>query len=100
MLNLGYDMFDELKHNMNRADAFANLLNCTRLSKFTGRDVEAVNEIRFELDESDVRIVVDYAYSDFNEDEINDVAIAEESVAEFVIDEDCAQGLTFVMDRS
>lgn len=67
MLNLGYDMFDELKHNMNIADAFANRINCTRLGKITGRDVEAVNDIRFVLDESEVKVRVAYGYSDIND---------------------------------
>ena len=72
-LNLGYDMFDELKHNMDRADHFAHILNCTRLSKLIGRDVEAVNEIRFELDETEVMIHVAYSYSDvYNNDRIDE----------------------------
>ena len=72
-LNLGYDMFDELKHNMNKADHFAHNLNCTRLSKHIGRDVEAVNDIRFELDETEVMIRVAYSYSDvYNNDRIDE----------------------------
>ena len=72
-MNLGYDMFDELKHNMDRADHFAHLLNCTRLSKLIGRDVEAVNELRFELDETEVMIRVAYSYSDvYNSDDIHE----------------------------
>ena len=72
-MNLGYDMFDELKHNMNKADHFAHMLNCTRLSKLIGRDVEAVSDIRFELDETEVMIRVAYSYSDvYNNDRIDE----------------------------
>ena len=64
MLNLGYDMFDELCENMRVADRYAHGINCTRLSKHTNRDVEAVADIRFEIDETDVMLIVEYSYSD------------------------------------
>ena len=72
-MNLGYDMFDELKHNMDRADHFAHLLNCTRLSKLIGRDVEGINSLRFELDETEVKVLVEYSYSDpYHDDYIHE----------------------------
>ena len=70
-MNLGYDMFDELKHNMNKADHFAHTMNITKLETFMqeGFVALAINEIRFILEESDVVVVVEFSYIREDEDE-------------------------------
>jgi len=91
-LNLGYDMFDELKHNMNKADHFAHTLNCTRLEMFmeAGYIATAINELRFEIDESDVAIVVNFSY--IREDEVDDDDFAKEETFTFTMDGDQVYG--------
>jgi len=87
---LGYDMFDELKHNMDRADAFAHRITCN----FLQGDVEdqftvfAVNSIQFEIDETDVVIVVNFGYG--IDEDYNSAAgdIAKESTYRYAMDDE------------
>ena len=75
-LNLGYDMFDELQHNMKLADDFAIRITITSLTKLIGRDVEGINDIRFEIDETEVMVQVEYSYSDvYNNDDIDEDSV-------------------------
>jgi len=90
MLNLGYDMFDELRNNMVFANRFAQRINC----EFLQGDVEdqytvfAVNDIRFEIDETSVEIIVNFSYG--VDEDYDSVAgdTAKENTYRYVMDDE------------